>query len=315
MTPTRLSTIALAALLLTLAACGKKENNDNAAPAEQASEQSERKFTSNGLEIEEQGGILLPRQPLLPFERYTVLDQSKHFRTNNQAETTQVEQLYRNVFWAGAGRDDDLLAYDFLPEVRAENDAFKRADIVKARRAELDAAYAEAKKQKHYALYLDRDFLMSIGPYDAQKKGFLVDTGIRGDIAYGWPKPKEHEHNAHASWMIEFAGTGLPENLRWYIPKDEAEARKLEASLSKLRSNPASTVDLPGYYFGHIADLASRPEKHQYNALLVVDGIAVTDPATRQPLLTMDFHALQPKAIVREASIKQALQPEPKPAS
>ncbi len=315
MTSIRLSTFALAALLLTLAACGKKDNADNAAPAAQGSEQTDRKLTSNGIEIEEGGGLLLPRQPLLPFERYTVLDQSRNFRTKDQAETTQVEKLYRNVFWAGAVRDDDLLAYDFLPEVRAEKDAFKRADIVKAKRAELDTAYAEARKQKHYALYLDRDFLMSIGPYDAQKKGFPVSTGIRGDMAYGWSKPKEHAHNEHASWMIEFAGSDLPENLGWYIPRDEAEARQLEASLSKLRSNPSSTVDLPGYYFGHIADLASRPQKQQYNALLVVDGIAVTDPATRQPLLTMDFHALQPKAVVHESSIKEALQPEPKPAS
>lgn len=218
MTSIRLSTFALAALLLTLAACGKKDNADNPAPAAQGSEQTDRKLTSNGIEIEEGGGLLLPRQPLLPFERYTVLDQSRNFRTKDQAETTQVEKLYRNVFWAGAVRDDDLLAYDFLPEVRAEKDAFKRADIVKAKRAELDTAYAEARKQKHYALYLDRDFLMSIGPYDAQKKGFPVSTGIRGDMAYGWSKPKEHAHNEHASWMIEFAGSDLPENLGWYIP-------------------------------------------------------------------------------------------------
>ena len=315
MTSTRRSTFALAALLLALAACGKKEGADNASPAEQASGQAERKLTSNGLEIDDQGGILLPRQPLLPFERYTVLDQSKNFRTKDQAETTAVETLYRKVFWAGAQRDDDLLAYDFLPEVRAEKDAFKRADIVKTKHAELDAAYAEAKKQKHYALYLDRDSLMSIGPYDAAKKGYPVSTGIRGDMAYGWSKPKEHEHNEHATWMVEFAGSGVAEELRWYIPKNEDEARQLEASLSKLRSNPSSTVDLPGYYFGHIADLASRPEKQQYNALLVVDGIAVTDPTTRQPLLTMDFHAIEPKAVVREASIKKALQPEPKPGS
>lgn len=315
MTPTRRSTFALAALLLALAACGKKEGQDNAAPAGQASEQADRKLTSNGLELDDQGGILLARQPLLPFERYIVLDQSKNFRTKDQAETTAVEKLYRNVFWAGAERDYDLLAYDFLPEVRAEKDAFKRADIVKTRHAELDAAYAEAKKHRHYALYLDRDSLMSIGPYDAQKKGFRVSTGIRGDMAYGWSKPEDHAHNEHANWMVEFAGSGVAEDLRWYIPKDEADARKLEASLSKLRSNPSATVDLPGYYFGHIADLASRPEKQQYDALLVVDGIAVTDPQTRQPLLTMDFHAIEPKASVREPSIKKALQPEPKPAS
>ena len=124
MTSTRRSTFALAALLLALAACGKKEGQDNAAPAGQASEQADRKLTSNGLELDDQGGILLARQPLLPFERYIVLDQSKNFRTKDQAETTAVEKLYRNVFWAGAERDYDLLAYDFLPEVRAEKDAF-----------------------------------------------------------------------------------------------------------------------------------------------------------------------------------------------
>ncbi len=91
------SILALAALLLTLAACGRKDSADIAAPAGHAKEQTERKLTGNGIDIEEGGGFLLPRQPLPPFERHTVLDQSRNHRTKDRTETTQVDKQAYNA--------------------------------------------------------------------------------------------------------------------------------------------------------------------------------------------------------------------------
>lgn len=93
------SILALAALLLTLAACGRKDSADIAAPVGQAKEQTDRKLTGNGngIDIEEGGRFLLPRQPLPPFERHTVLDQSRNHRTKDRTETTQIDKQAYNA--------------------------------------------------------------------------------------------------------------------------------------------------------------------------------------------------------------------------
>lgn len=301
-----MSKIAVLAVALALAACGKKDPQQTSVAAAEPAKVTR---GADGFETNEAGDLLLPREAVLPLERYTVLNQSKNFHTENEAETAQVEAVYRNVFWAGHKREEDLLASDFLPEVRAESDSFKRGDIAKQNQARLDAAYAEAQKQKHYAMLIDSDYPVSVGPYNPEKKGFQLSFGVRETAYFGWDKPSGSGNRYNGAWAVHLAGTDVPEEARWYIPKDETEARQIESSLSKLRGDPSNSVYVPTYFLGHVVPTPTRPNKEVYRAILMTDGLVLLDPATKKPLMTVDLQAREPKARMHDSELKAAIRP------
>ncbi|MGO4479750.1 hypothetical protein AB4Z32_26275 [Massilia sp. 2TAF26] len=285
-------------LTLALASgCAKKENN-------QAKPESSAVVSSEKIRRDDYGNVLLAREPLRPFDQYQVKNVSSGFRVSGDEAIAAEAYKYRQLFWSGAKRDDALLAYDYLEEYRAEQDSFKRADIVKQQKPALEKAYREAQEKKLHAFYFSKENenqqMVSLGRYDAEKNRFEINFGIPDTSSFAWEKPhgKNHPRQTWGATFIggEYSNTGS----HFYTPKSEAEARAIEAALAPLREQSkygnGNMVQLPTYYLGHVVGSNAGMGNSDYVTFFVVDGLAVEDPKSRRILFTVDRMKEEPMA-------------------
>ncbi|WP_144636797.1 hypothetical protein [Bordetella genomosp. 13] len=230
----------------------------------------------------------LPRRP--DAERaYTLLDLSRQ----NMPEPVfdALSGQLRDAYWAGAAKDLPALAQDYSPAYRKEQDSFKRADILKELTPQLEAAYAEAQKRKDYAVRVLQTAW--VAPYDAQKGGFEV-TPLESGEQSTMTLRKSMRDNVNAIWETVFVGT-LPAAASFlYKPRDEAEARRVEAALAPQRAHGKDTVRATLQYQGQVLGAAPAKNGYSYRVFLGVDAITLNDGKTGQPLFTIPGSALGP---------------------
>lgn len=288
--------IVFAAVVLT--ACGKSGDGSKASPPASAAP----------IATKESSVYEFKREALLSLDKYAKVNRSRGYWLSNDEAIERENSLYRGAFWSGAKADYDLLAYDFLPEYRKEKDTFKRLDIVKANQDRLDAAYKEAQKNKHYALYFDNENTVTVGRYDPVKKGFEVGFGIDEYNAYLWNKPNEGK-GEREQWGFQIFGAAFTanDNRVWFIPKNEDEARKIEEALSAHRGGNDRAF-FPASYLGHVVASDTKPGPfNPYSALMVLDGVAIHQPKSGEVIFTVALEPTHKSFEVFDSKVKSQI--------
>ncbi len=301
--------LTLLSLAIALAGCGKKEGATTSAvsPEVQATAGQERiAKDAAGRDIykDADGGIRVSRVPLLPLDQYVHINIDQDFRANGDAEIAKVSGLYRTAYWASAKLDYDALGQDFVPSAWTEKDAFKLADIAKQNKAALDDAYAQARKNQHFALYSGASGGVSVSKYDSVKKGFPVNFTVDEKETIIWEEKCEGAPNSRY-WNLGRLGA-TAETDQYYMPASEEEARRIESVLSPKRDQWGATA-LPAYYLTHAAAASSSQSSGHATAYLITDGVIVVDPNSKTPLFTIDMATVSPKPKVYNNKIREAL--------
>ncbi len=236
MTRITLSITALSAALL-LAACGGKKD-------ETAAEQAPP--SGSLLDAASEKGADAAKQDALPKP-----DANKPLASYPELSSgQQVMFLY-----AAASKlppDFEKMAEAYSREYRDTHDAFRRNDLLKAIKPQLEQNIAQAAAQPYAWVELENT---ELGSYDFQRKGFPVNEFGSGITRY-------------FSDSSQYTYTWANRNQVAFAPlADEALARELEAMRTKWDTKPLLKV----YFFAQSADLNSQ----RVNA--VVTRVQITD--------------------------------------
>ncbi len=139
------------AVVFTLSACG---NEDRSMPAKL------RGVTTSTAVASVPGSPYIPGDPSKPLGAYLVIDNGRKLLALKQLDQPggpKLEELASNLSEAYA----------------REQDAFKRQDILKALRPELDALLLGAATQRHLAMDFDAD-QYQVNSYDFQRRAFSL---------------------------------------------------------------------------------------------------------------------------------------------
>lgn len=260
---------------IALAGCGKSESPATGAPEASAPASAPSQNT-------------LTRRAEDAKRRYVPLDLSPNSWELDAYQP--VYELVRNIYWSGSAKNLEKLAEDFSPEYRHEKDSFKRADLLKSLTPQLEQAYAAAQGQKDFTIKSRQS--VSISPYDAASGGFAVSFNYEAE-RQGEGLRKDDE-NGSGRWHFRYIG--VPAQGALYKPRDEQEARAIEAALTSQRRNEKDSVSATAQYAGHV--LGSLNDKGAADiALFGVDSITAIDRQTGKPLLTLPSSALGPIVI------------------
>ncbi|HEY4317389.1 MAG TPA: hypothetical protein VGN04_07290 [Herbaspirillum sp.] len=281
----------LAFLLATLSACDKSSATKE--PANESATESAPAVAQNKNPDE------IPRRT--GNRTYTSLDLSW-----NSLPKEDYEKMYgqfRNLYWSGTPKDLDKLAEDFSVDYRRETDSFKRSDLLKQLTPALEKNYSDAQLQKDYSI---RPLQSSahVSPYDAKLGRYRVT--FSSDAEEYRLKKDDDIHKNNSEWHILFLGIPTPDatNEIYYKPKDEAEARLIESSLSRRRSNGNDEAYTPVQFEGAV--IGNLHENMVDTALFGIDNIIVLDKDTGRPLFKIPSGDLGPMHIAK-TKIRQAL--------
>lgn len=265
-------------VLAALAACGKKPGG---APAGDTVTQSTR----------EEKTPVLSREMLLSSDKYIPVSMG---RVSGNAQLAAQNENMRALFWNGAPLDYEALADDFVPEYKDESDSFKRADLAKANKLPLEAAYRNARRNNHFAVKFEKE-LGSIKKYDPALKGFHVwPMDLSEDMSYYWNRPAGKAGKYSGFWGFRLLGADSFD----YIPASEDEARKIEGALAARRGG-SDTYNSAIIVYGRVVGYAKdefKDDKLRKTALLAVDGMSFVDPKTNEVLFTVNKDML-PKEV------------------
>jgi hypothetical protein len=199
----------------------------------------------------------------------------------------------RAAFWSGTPKQLDKLAYDYSLDYRHETDTFKRNDLLKTLAPELERDYTEAQGHRDYAVRTN--LLMQIYPYDAALGGFKLGMGSGGEQQGVGIFKNAGERHTEGSWTFRFVGIPLmpPGKTYVYRPKDEAEAKAIEAVLASQRNHGGDDVLAYAQYDGHVLGAIWGPMNDDVT-LFGVDAVTAVDRKTGKPLLTLGGKDLGP---------------------
>nr|WP_199039632.1 hypothetical protein [Dyella sp. ASV24] len=264
-----------------LAACGKHD-----APASAAS-------TAAAPAHNEASAPAAPeRRDAKPMDAYELIDlsPSSYPEPVYQGLIRQV----RAAFWSAAPKDMDKLAYDYVDAYRQENDSFKRADIVKAHATELEQDLATAQQRRDYAVR--NSSLMQVYPYDAATGSFKIAFSTDGESSgIGVFKNAGNPH-PYGAWNFRFVGIPTMASGKSYAyhPKNEDEARAIEAILASQRSaGGGDWITVLTQYEGHTLGTIPGPGKDDA-VILGIDAITAVDRKTGKPLFSLGGKDLGP---------------------
>lgn len=264
-----------------LAACGRHDAPAGAAPTAAAPTHSEA------------GAPTAPeRRNAKPMDAYELIDlsPSSYPEPVYQGLIRQV----RAAFWSAAPKDMDKLAYDYIDAYRQENDSFKRTDIVKSHAAELEQSYSTARQRQDYAVRTSS--LMQVYPYDTATGTFKIAFSTDGESSsIGVFKNTGNPH-PYGAWNFRFVGIpAMTAGTSYaYHPKNEDEARAIEATLASQRSaGGGDWVPVLAQYEGHTLGTIWGPGKDD-TVILGVDAITAVDRKTGKPLFTLGGQELGP---------------------
>ncbi|WP_430391570.1 hypothetical protein [Dyella sp. 20L07] len=199
----------------------------------------------------------------------------------------------RAAFWSGTAKQLDKLAYDYSPDYRHETDTFKRSDMLKTLTPELDRDYVSAQSRHDYAVRTSQ--LMYIYPYDASLGGFKLAFASADEKQGVGIFKNAGERHLEGSWTFRFIGIPPMSAGKSYVyhPKDQDEARALEAVLASQRNQGNEAVLTYAQYNGDVIGAIWGPMNDD-SALLRVDAVTAVDRKSGKPLLTFGGKDLGP---------------------
>ncbi len=265
-------------LIASLAACGQKQAEQGSGIVKSADASP---TMENPLPTVE-------RQALAPRDQYLAILLGAYVEGDKAIE--EMNNKFKQLYWSAAERDDAVLAYDFVPEYRQEKDSFKQGDLIKANAATLDEAYKANHGKNLFALKLRKDdWGLSVAKFDPATKGFELYMKNDEEGWSSWPKPKDADGYNRFSWGVRTMGVPTTDNqTRFiYVPKDEAEARRIEGALATFRSSDTALPTV--VYLGHTVGGNTVASNVSLSlALFAVDGIELQHPKTGEVLFTLD---------------------------
>jgi hypothetical protein len=266
----------LCGAVVALCACGQKKPEASAPSASAAADAEP----------------AVKREPMLARAAYIDVDTNR--LVEGDARIAATTAGYRAIYWSRAKRDDELLAFDHLAAYRDEPDSFKRADLIKANKAPLDSAWAAAQANNHFALVSTRTSWMRVEHYDPKARNFKFALNWEVGQALSWNKPAAPK-TFPDNWSLWVLGGSLHGNAGVpppsYQPRDEAEARAIEARLAAAGDPSGGAVDVQTVLLGHTVGSA-KYQLSNYVGLFVVDAVIAISPADQQPLFTLDMRQL-----------------------
>lgn len=272
----------LSAAVVALCACGQKQ------PGAEASASAAASAAAAAASAEP----AVKREPMLARDAY--IDLNTNALVEGDANIAATTAGYRAIYWSRAKRDDELLAFDYLSAYRDEPDSFKRADLIKANKAQLDAAFTAVQANNHFAIISQRTTWMHVEHYDPKSKDFKFGLNWEAGQALRWSKPAAPK-TFPDFWSLWVLGGSMHGNggasLPAYQPKDEAEARAIEARLSVLGNQSGGAVNVETVLLGHTVG-SGKYELENYVGLFVVDAVIAISPVDHQPLFTLDMRQL-----------------------
>lgn len=283
--------------VLSLTGCGQKDAT------------SEVKVSENGTKT---NVAYIKREALQPYEKYTPFKQIKQYKIGSEEHKKNME-AHRNFYWSSAPINYELLAYDYLDGYADETDTFKKKDIVKANKEKLDAIYQSIPKNKYFAV--QGNGIMSYTKFNDQDKGFNLFLSAKeymndGDLAFQLAeKDVRNNRPNQLYYSISIAGqrnTEVDELKRrdnfLYIPKNEDEARTIEAELSE----PDAQNNIKHVYLGR--SIGARFDgNNTYSPIFMIDGISLVNQKTGKVIYTVDKTQLGDKYQIQCSSTAKAL--------
>lgn len=253
--------VLILACLLAVSACDKSSEGKNQGAASAASNNQTATATK--------------------FVAERVKDKSSYFifaKQQNYSSQQVAEEFnqFNRIFWAATPKKYEDMAVDRIPGFAKSNDEFKRSDLIKEHKAELDAFYDEAKSVgTKMAVFTGP---VHINKYDAQKKGFEFKFFDPQNVSLG---------NAKTPYMVVTAA-GIPYYYNtskpmpeFYVhkPATEDDARRIESALAKLRGG-SSEASANMIVYGRVVKTEFRPERRE--VVLLPDHIEVIALKNRQ---------------------------------
>lgn len=260
----------------------------------------------------EEGSAVFYRQAVQPLERYTIIETSDLDATDTSKTDDKNIEIFRSMYWAGAVRDNVLLAQDFLKEAKGVTDGFKLADLAKSNVSRLTAEYERAQKNRLFALHITSgDGLITLRQYDAAAKGFPIGCGLAKGAVFGWYKPDGEVKNGQARWTVMPLSAMCQQAGKNFLkPKSDDDARSLEALVSA-RTKDSYGVPFGSYYLGHIAAAGKGSDYgNNYMSLLVIDGLVLEDVQTHKIIGTFDLNTVDKSFSMSDFSTKFIVFPE-----
>lgn len=236
--------VVILACLLTVSACDKSPEGKNPGPASTVSNNQ--------------------TAPANKFVAERVKDKQSYFVFAKQQNYSSPQLLaefnkFKQIYWAATPKKYEDLAVDLVPGFAKSNDEFKRADLIKEHKAQLDSFYDEAKA-------VGTKMAVFTGPvvikkYDSQKKGFEFNFTDPQYVSLG---------NAKVPYMVVTAA-GVPyyynpskpmPDFYVYKPAAEDDARRIENALAKLRGD-SQEASANMIVYGRVVKTEFRPDRRE----------------------------------------------------
>lgn len=232
------------------------------------------------------------REKLKNLADYRTIDASS--MSFNEAEAKVYGKTLLTAYWSASKESPEWAASDLFDDVFAEADTFRRQDLAKTHKTDAEAFIAESRKFSPLAFRLSaQDAIVRIERYDEKEKGFQVYLGDAFGFNFSLKRTK-----GNMTLYPSFLNMKSTKGFAFYKPKDEAEARKIEAALSSSRSGDRTAVPVIAYsrvvgtYRNDSADSRGDSRSQQLFFYIAVDGIAVQAPKTGETLFTLGIDQL-----------------------
>lgn len=254
-----------------------------------------------------QGNKIVGMARRLPDDRTydKVLDMTVPFQYGDR-----VHRTYMDMYWAAAPLDAPAMAAGYWPEYRREADGFRRQDMLKTRKKELEALYQSVQAVRDVAVITP--VTTEMGPYDARQGGFVMqpipDVGLY-QVRRGNGQP-----DSSVTFGVQVLSPAMRYDTKPYLlVLPEEEARRVEAYLAGKRRHRNEKIRLQVQVNGYVADAVREGSAHY--AIIVPDHIVLLDMKERAPVLTIPeamLPAVLPVSYERlpylPASVRQAFE-------
>ena len=234
------------------------------------------------------------REKLKEISAYRTVDVSPRTIPVNQEKAFAKTML--TLYWSASKESADLAAGDLFDDVFAESDIFRRQDLAKKYTAEAEAFISESRKFSPVAFPLPaKSSKVRVLQYDPQEKRFALNI-FEDIVDFYMPRAK-----GGRTLSATFTQINTTLEQIYYKPKDETEARRIEASLAASRDG--GSTDVPVIAYGRV--VATKREEstrgggndriQHLTFYIVVDGLAIQAPKTGETMFTLGADELGKK--------------------
>lgn len=204
---------------------------------------------------------------------------------------------YTYLYWCqGYKGSDSMLAHTLSENYRNEDDSFKKQDILKSLKPQLEAYKNNAQKLGNIKITTFQKVVVT--QYDHEKNNFKFNSPSVAGIEV---KIKDKSFPPQTYYSNILLGS-LPYKME-YKPKSEAEARQIEGELTKLKERGSRSAELLLTVYGYVLQTYAMDDGRQLHSVIAVDSFSLDNPKTKQPIINIQSSLLPPVLNLEELSI------------